>query len=249
MSDQRLIIGNWKMNGSRALMSALLPPVTEAAAAAGNHVRTVLCPPAIWLSEMAAQLASTNVSLGGQDCHAENDGAFTGDVSAPMLREAGCDYVILGHSERRQYHAETDAMVAQKAAAAAKAGVMPVICVGETLALRQIGEAEPFVAKQLLASVPADINAPFVIAYEPIWAIGTGHVPTSDDIIRMHAAIANVLSETWGEAGASTPILYGGSVKAANAKEILDLPRVGGVLVGGASLIAEQFCAIVAAAA
>jgi triosephosphate isomerase len=248
MADQRLIIGNWKMNGSRVMMSSLVPPVIDAASVAVSRVRTVLCPPSIWLSEMAAHLSSSCVSLGAQDCHEESEGAFTGDVSASMLREAGCDYVILGHSERRQYHAEIDAQVALKASTAVKAGLIPVICVGETLELRQMGEAEAFVAKQLLASVPNEMNAPFVIAYEPIWAIGTGHVPTSDDIIRMHDAIATVLAETWGEAGAKTPILYGGSVKAANAKEILDLPRVGGVLVGGASLIAEQFCAIVAAA-
>ncbi len=236
------------MNGSRALASELVPQVVKSLPSAPGHVQAVLCPPATLLSEVGAMLRDTPVALGGQDCHAQVHGAFTGDISAEMLKEVGCRYVILGHSERREYHAETNAQVVAKAAAVLAEGLTPVICVGETLALREMGEAEPFVANQTLASLPEQVGEGVVIAYEPIWAIGTGHTPTAENITSMHHAIAKALRTERGLEAPHVRILYGGSVKASNAKEILDLPGVDGVLVGGGSLIAAEFSAIVGAA-
>lgn len=243
-----LIAGNWKMNGlsgdlgeARALAGAL---ATQPAAA-----RVALCPPATLLSRMAEALADSPVLVGGQDCHAEACGAFTGDICAEMLADAGARLVIVGHSERRAAYGETDAQVAAKALAAHRAGLEPVVCVGETLTQREAGEALAVVARQVRGSVPAALAAgAFAVAYEPVWAIGTGLTPTVEAIEAVHAAIRATLAEALGEAaGRAAPILYGGSVKPANAAEILAAAEVGGALVGGASLKAADFLAIIRA--
>ena len=244
MSQPRtLIAGNWKMNGlGESLAEAKLIAAGAPAGAAGPRV--ALCPPATLLHRMV-QVVGKVVEVGGQDCHAEAGGAFTGDISAEMLSEAGARLVILGHSERRTLHGETDAVVAAKALAALRAGLEPVICVGETLEQRQGGQTLAVVEAQVRGSIPAQVfEHAFAVAYEPVWAIGTGLTPTSEQIAEVHALIRRVL----GDAGAKAPILYGGSVKASNAAEILALPNVGGALVGGASLKAADFLPIVAAA-
>jgi triosephosphate isomerase len=218
------------MGGSLALAGELTGVAQGAA-------EVVICPPAIYLRDIAALLKGTPLKLGGQDCHPEPQGAFTGDISAGMLKEAGCEYVLAGHSERRQYHGETDALVAAKTARALAEGLTPIVCVGESLAERDAGQAEQVVAAQVRAA----LGAP-VFAYEPVWAIGSGRTPTAGDIAAMHRAILVV-------AGEGARVLYGGSVKPANAQEILSIPGVSGVLVGGASLNAQDFRAIIAAAA
>ncbi|MDR3512140.1 MAG: triose-phosphate isomerase [Caulobacteraceae bacterium] len=243
-----LIAGNWKMNGlaadlgeARALAAAL------AETPAGTRV--ALCPPATLLARMADALAESAVLVGGQDCHSEHAGAFTGDVSAEMLADAGARLVIVGHSERRAAYGEDDAQVAAKALAALRAGLEPIICVGETLAQREAGAALEVVARQVRGSVPAGLGeTAFAVAYEPVWAIGTGLTPTIEAIEAVHAAIRRTLVEALGAAGARAPILYGGSVKPANAAEILGAAEVGGALVGGASLKAADFLAIIRAA-
>ena len=244
MTEPRLIAGNWKMNGSRPMASSVISQLMKNLPVRRDGVQAVICPPAIFLSEIGAMLRDSPLALGGQDCHAETSGAFTGDISAPMLAEAGCAYVILGHSERREYHGETDAQVASKVTAAVKAGLIPIVCVGESLELRKDHRAESFVTEQLRASLPSAVEGAVAIAYEPVWAIGSGLVPSPEDIISMHAALHNMLQDVRPR----VPVLYGGSVKAANAGEILDLPGVDGVLVGGASLNADEFSAIIAAA-
>lgn len=244
MTETRLIAGNWKMNGSRTSSAALVSQLIKSLPTRIAGVQTVICPPSIFLQEVGAMLRDSPIALGGQDCHAESSGAFTGDISAPMLAEAGCRYVILGHSERRERHGETDAEVAAKVAAAMRAELIPLVCVGESLDLRKSGRAESFVREQLLASLPEPAEGDVAIAYEPLWAIGSGLTPSREDITSMHA----VLRAALGERRRHVPILYGGSVKSANAAEILDLPGVDGVLVGGASLLADEFSAIIAAA-
>lgn len=244
MTEPRLIAGNWKMNGSRPMASSVISHLMKNLPVRRDGVQAVICPPAIFLSEIGAMLRDSPLALGGQDCHAETSGAFTGDISAPMLAEAGCRYVILGHSERREYHGETDAQVASKVTAAVKAGLIPIVCVGESLELRKDHRAESFVTEQLRASLPSAVEGAVAIAYEPVWAIGSGLVPSPEDIISMHAALHKMLQDVRPR----VPVLYGGSVKAANAGEILDLPGVDGVLVGGASLNADEFSAIIAAA-
>jgi triosephosphate isomerase len=243
-----LIAGNWKMNGlaadldeARALAAAL--------AAAPAQARVALCPPATLVARMAAVLADSAVAVGGQDCHAEMAGAFTGDVSAEMLADAGARLVIVGHSERRAAYAESDAVVASKALAAVRGGLEPIICVGETLAERKAGRALEVVTGQIAGSVPSDLgDTAFAVAYEPVWAIGTGLTPTIAEIEEVHAAVRRALVAALGEAGRGAPILYGGSVKPANAAEILGAAEVGGALVGGASLKAADFLAIIRAA-
>ncbi len=206
----------------------------------------LVCPPFPLLGAFAAALAGGRVGLGAQDCHARPAGAHTGDVAAGLIAELGAKYVILGHSERRQDHGETNADVAAKVAAALAAGLTPIVCVGETAAERDAGEAEDVVRSQLMHSLPEGFAG--VVAYEPIWAIGTGRTPTSAEITAMHAAIRAALVGQFPAGGAATPILYGGSVKPGNAAEILALPEVGGALVGGASLVADDFLGIAAAA-
>lgn len=237
---QQLIAGNWKMNGLRAAAQALAAALRQGAAC-----DLLVCPPATVLAAVAEVLAGTSVMVGGQDCHCDASGAHTGDISAPMLRDAGAGWVILGHSERRQDHHETDAQVRSKVIAAQVAGLQTIVCVGETEQEHSAGDAKTVVARQLAGSLPADYAG--VVAYEPIWAIGSGRTATEADVVEMHAAIRADLLQRHGTGGA-VRILYGGSVKPDNAASLLALPEVGGVLVGGASLVAADFLAIAAAA-
>lgn len=241
-----LIAGNWKMNGTGP---ALAEARAIAAAAAAARVRLALCPPATLVERMSREVAGAGLEIGGQDCHAEAAGAYTGDVSAEMLAEAGAQLVILGHSERRAGYGEDDALVAAKVRAALRAGLEPIVCVGETRAEREAGRALAVVTQQVRGSLPGELaGKPFTVAYEPVWAIGTGLTPTLEDIAEVHHAIRATLKDMFGEAGGAPAILYGGSVKPGNAAEILALPEVGGALVGGASLKAADFLAIVAGA-
>ena len=245
---RHLIAGNWKMHG----VETFLEEARAVAAWLDSHpvgARVALCPPATLISRLAEALAGTGVEIGGQDCSPEAAGAFTGDVSAAMLADAGAGLVILGHSERRQGHGEDDALVAAKARAALASGLEPIICVGESLAERRAGRAETVVARQVRGSLPRESGrVAFAVAYEPVWAIGSGLTPTGAEIEAVHRTIRAGLVELFGDAGAAAPILYGGSVKGANAGEILRIPEVGGALVGGASLTADAFTAILAAA-
>jgi len=235
------IAGNFKMNGTLAGVQ----PYADALKAAEMSANLIVCPPYPLLSAFAAALPKS-VSLGAQNCHARASGAHTGDVSAVLLREIGATHVILGHSERRADHGETNADVAAKVAAALSAGLIPIVCVGETEAERDAGEAVDVVQTQLRHSLPDDFAG--LVAYEPIWAIGTGRTPSAADITAMHAAIRAALAAHLPAGGPATPILYGGSVKPENAAGILALPEVGGALVGGASLNAADFLAIAASA-
>ncbi|MGK7862350.1 triose-phosphate isomerase [Falsiroseomonas sp. E2-1-a4] len=240
-----LIAGNWKMHGTLREAGALAEAVRTGAT--GLPADLLVCPPFLHVPSLAALLAGGPVSVGAQDCHAATKGAHTGDVSAPMLRDAGATHVILGHSERRADHRETDAVVRAKVQAALAAGLIPVACVGETEAQRLAGEAESVVRGQLAESLPDDFAG--IVAYEPVWAIGTGRTPTEADIAAIHATIRETLVARFGQAGQGTHILYGGSMKPGNAKAILALPNVDGGLVGGASLVAADFLAIAAGAA
>ncbi|MGE4482293.1 triose-phosphate isomerase [Acidocella sp.] len=239
---RQLIAGNWKMFGKLADV----PAYASAVLAAPTHVDLLVCPPFTLLDRFAAALKGSQVALGGQDCHANPQGAHTGDIAAPMLAEVGARYVILGHSERRNDHGEANAVIRAKTEAAMAAGLIPIVCVGETEAEREAGEAMQVVRSQLQHSLPAGFAG--VAAYEPVWAIGTGRTPTETDITAMHADIRAALLAQLGEAGAKIQILYGGSVKPGNAASLLALPEVGGALVGGASLKAEDFLAIANAA-
>ncbi len=240
-----LIAGNWKMNGLKPSLAELDAMI----AGAGNVTADLLvCPPAILIAAAAARASGTRVAIGGQDCHADASGAHTGDVSAEMLTDAGASAVILGHSERRTDHGETDAIVRAKAQAAWRAGLTAVVCIGETQAERDSGKAKDVVGRQLAGSVPDGAAATnLVIAYEPVWAIGTGRTPTNPEIEEIHGFIRSKLDQNLKEHGARVRILYGGSVKPSNAAEILKLRAVNGALVGGASLKASDFLAIAAA--
>ena len=241
-----LIAGNWKMHG---LESSLDEARTIAASLDRQPpaARVAICPPATLINRLAHALAGAGVELGGQDCRAEPHGAFTGCVSAEMLVDAGATLVILGHSERRAYFGETSADVAAKVSAALRAGLEPVVCVGETADERAEGRTLDVVLVQVRDSLPDALEGhPFALAYEPVWAIGAGVTPSSAQIEEVHAAIREALTARWS--GAAAPILYGGSVKPDNAAEILRLREVGGALVGGASLTAAQFLPIVRAA-
>jgi triosephosphate isomerase len=238
-----LIAGNWKMNGAEA---ALDEARAVAAGLSGVTARVAICPPATLVHRLAGAVAGTAVLVGGQDCHAKASGAFTGDVAAEMLADAGARLVILGHSERRAGYGETDEIVADKVRGALRGGLEPIVCVGETLAQREAGQALEIVSTQTRASLPEELaGKAFCVAYEPVWAIGTGLTPTTPQIEEVHRAIRAVLVERFGEAGKRAPILYGGSVKPANAAEILHAAEVGGALVGGASLKAEDFLGII----
>lgn len=242
-----LIAGNWKMNGRRADGVALAAAVVERLAAAGPiGCELLLCPPATLLMEIARVLAGSGIALGGQDCHCADRGPHTGDIGAAMLADAGCRYVILGHSERRAGHGESDALVAAKVSAAGRAGLTAIVCVGESQADRGAGNAEAVVGGQLEGSLPAGAGAGnTVIAYEPVWAIGAGRTPSPDQVRRMHGHIRGHLATLRGRADAArTRIVYGGSVTPANAATLLALDDVDGTLVGGASLDAEDFWAI-----
>lgn len=242
---RKLAAGNWKMNGTAADFAEIKALIADFPA---PNVDLLICPPATLIAQMNWAKGAHPLMLGGQDCHAKPSGAHTGDISAPMLAQAGAAQVILGHSERRADHFETDASVAAKATAAHAAGLIAVICIGETLEQRSLGATLDVVQTQLAASVPGGAaGANTVIAYEPVWAIGTGKVPTLPEIAEVHAKIRADLTQRFGADGGNFRILYGGSVKPANAADIFALPDVDGALVGGASLKAVDFGAIIAA--
>ena len=248
---QPLVIANWKMNGdsdtNRALVTALLGLLKPAPQA--RRCEVVLCPSFPYLVEVRALLDGSAVELGAQDCSHSESGAYTGEVAAPMLADCGCRWVILGHSERRQYHGESDALVAAKMAAAVRAGLVPVLCVGETRDQREAGEAADVVTAQLRGALRdvASLDG-IVVAYEPVWAIGTGLTATPELAQEMHAAIRAALADIDEPGAQATRILYGGSVKADNAAALFTQGDIDGALVGGASLDAEAFAAIVSAA-
>ncbi|MEJ6787937.1 triose-phosphate isomerase [Brevundimonas sp. BR2-1] len=241
----KLVAGNWKMNG----LGASLGEVEALRAALDKEpagCRVALCPPATLIERVAAAAVGSPIEVGGQDCRAETHGAFTGDVSAPMLKDAGATLVILGHSERRQGHGESDLLVSAKTETALAAGLAPIVCVGETLEQREAGRAAEVVRAQIMASLPLALSGrDFAVAYEPVWAIGTGLTPTLEQIEEVHRAARAAMIERLGLGVAATPILYGGSVKPDNAAEILAVPEVGGALVGGASLKAADFLGII----
>jgi triosephosphate isomerase (TIM) len=240
-----LLAGNWKMHGLKAGVGEIRA-LCRAFADEAPLGDVLICPPATLIAEAVRAASGSLVAIGGQDCHAEPYGAFTGDISAEMLRDAGATAVIVGHSERRRYHRETSQMVAGKAAAALRASLYAIICVGETESERIAGQALAVVTDQLRDSVPANLrSSQAAIAYEPVWAIGTGRTPTAADIEEMHRAIRDALRERMGGDAANMRILYGGSVKPDNAAQILAVRNVDGALVGGASLKAADFLGIV----
>jgi triosephosphate isomerase (TIM) len=249
MAPRKLIAGNWKMNLLKAEGEALVRALGASLASEPKPACDVLvCPPFTLLGALAPLCGEAGLALGAQDCHAAPSGAFTGNVAAPMLADAGCAYVIVGHSERRSLHGEDNATVKAKAEAALAAGLVAIVCVGETEAERDADVTLEVVSGQIDGSVPDGVTGPgVVIAYEPVWAIGTGRVPTTEQIAEVHAAIRAQLVERFGEAGAKMPILYGGSVKPGNAAEIFAVANVDGALVGGASLKAADFSGIISA--
>ena len=248
MAERRpLVAGNWKMHGSAA-SAAELDKIIAGAGLLPDNLDVMVCPPAIFIPGFAARARGTRVAIGAQDCHAEKSGAFTGDIAAEMMAEAGAGAIIVGHSERRTYHLETDAQVRAKAVAAWRAGVTAIVCVGETKDERQGGRALEVVGRQLDGSIPDGAGAAnLVVAYEPVWAIGTGLTPTAADVAEVHAFIRARLATRFGAVAADVRILYGGSVKPSNARELMHLANVDGALIGGASLKADDFLAIAAA--
>ncbi len=246
-----LIAGNWKMNLNRAQSVAL---AKELAAKAGEFSRATLlvCPPAVYLTSVADAVAGSAMALGAQNVYFEASGAFTGELSTSMLQDVGCSYVILGHSERRHVLGETDAEVCKKTHAALAAGITPIVCVGELLAQREAGETGQVIREQMagsLADITAEQVSKLVIAYEPVWAIGTGKVASTEQAEEVHADLRKILTDRYNaQTAASVKILYGGSVKPDNAGPLLAQPNIDGVLVGGASLKAADFLAIAAGA-
>jgi triosephosphate isomerase (TIM) len=249
MALRPYIVGNWKMNGTRAMLAEAR--AIDRSAQRLMKVEVALAPPFTLIH--AVHKEAEQIGVGAQDCSAEADGAFTGDISAAMIADAGAKFVILGHSERRQGHGESDALVRAKADAALAAGLKLIVCCGETEATRDAGEAKAFVVRQLDRSLPESLDGAgerLSVAYEPIWAIGTGRTPTGSDVAAMHRAIRALLTDRYGaDEGGAVRILYGGSVKPDNARDLLGADEVGGALVGGASLTAESFLGIVMAAA
>jgi triosephosphate isomerase (TIM) len=243
---KKLVVGNWKMHGSRPANAELLAGLLAGRPYAAD---VAVCVPFVFLTETAATLASSDVRWGSQDVSAHEQGAYTGEVSAAMLAECGCRYAIVGHSERRAYHAESDALVALKAQAALARGVTPIVCVGETLAEREAGQTEAVVKRQLSAVIHqlAHCAAEMVVAYEPVWAIGTGRTATPEQAQAVHAVLRAQLQAATGR-GTAMKILYGGSVKADNAATLFGMPDIDGGLIGGASLKAADFVAICRAA-
>ncbi len=248
MARKKLIAGNWKMNGLTADGTALAKAVAEKVKAGKFACDFLVCPPFTLLSAVKKCLRGSKIALGAQDVHFAPKGAHTGDISPAMLTDLGCGYVIIGHSERRVDHHESNRLIKQKAEAAHAAGLKTVICIGETGAERDAGKTIEVCQKEIFGSVPSDATAQnTVIAYEPIWAIGTGKTPTAADVEEVHAAVRAALAKKLGKATAEKMrILYGGSVKPGNAAELLNLPDVDGALVGGASLKADDFVAIAA---
>lgn len=240
-----LVAGNWKMNGTSASFGELRSIANAFLGGLDTETEALLCFPATLLSRAAELLTSSPVNAGGQDCHPNQSGAHTGDVSAEMLKDAGATHVIVGHSERRADHGETSEMVALKAEAAWRAGLVAIICIGETEAERREGKALDVIATQLAGSVPANATAKSaIVAYEPVWAIGTGLTPTPDDVEQAHGHIRAKLTDRIGDEASKMRVLYGGSVKPANAVELLGVANVDGALVGGASLKAVDFLGI-----
>lgn len=242
-----LIAGNWKMNGQRDSGGNELGRLVARCAGQAGLPEILICPPATLIAALAAAARGTPVAIGAQDCHPKASGAHTGDISAAMINEAGATHVIVGHSERRADHGETDAVVRAKAQAALDAGLVAIVCVGETLAERDGGQAVTVVERQLAQSLPDGASAAnCVVAYEPVWAIGTGRTPTTDQVAEIHRAIRDRLVARFAD-GQGFRILYGGSVKGSNAAELMAVSNVDGALVGGASLKADDFWPIVAA--
>ncbi|KMO22027.1 triose-phosphate isomerase [Methylobacterium platani] len=243
-----LVAGNWKMNGLQASLKVAEAVRDGLDAALAQRIDVLVCPPATLVGATAAALNGSAVKVGGQDVHPEASGAYTGNVSAEMLADAGATYTIVGHSERRAYHRESDADIRAKALAARRAGLVAIICVGETREEREAGRTLDVVRGQLAGSLPdGATSADTVIAYEPVWAIGTGLTPTVDDVAQVHALIRQELEGRLGADGGKVRILYGGSVKPSNAAELMGVANVDGALVGGASLKAEDFLGIAAA--
>jgi triosephosphate isomerase len=240
-----LVAGNWKMNGTGASLTELSSIGHGFMGGLDAETEALVCPPATLLPRAAALLSGTPVRVGGQDCHAEKSGAHTGDIAAEMLKDAGASHVIVGHSERRTDHGEMDAAVRGKAEAAWRAGIVAIVCIGETGAERRAGATLDILSRQLEGSVPpAAVSSNTIIAYEPVWAIGTGLTPTAADVAEAHAHIRSELGKKLGQHAARMRILYGGSVKPANAEELLGVANVDGALIGGASLKAAEFLAI-----
>jgi triosephosphate isomerase len=240
-----LVAGNWKMNGLRKNLDEVSAMCASVAQGEAGGAELVICLPATLLMAATTICSGTFVAIGGQDCHAAPSGAFTGDLSAEMLKDAGASHVILGHSERRAGHGETSELVRAKAVAAHRAGLTAIICVGETLSEREVGAALLVVGEQVAASIPKDLPpGAFVIAYEPVWAIGTGLTPTPADVAEMHRFIRERAAGACSGHADALRILYGGSVKPANAAELMAVANVDGALVGGASLVASEFMAI-----
>ena len=249
MTDTRrpLIAGNWKMNGLKASMSELAA-IGQGAEAVWRKADLLICPPATLLFTSAATVIGSKVAIGAQDCHPAPSGAHTGDISAVMVADAGATAIIVGHSERRTDHHETDALIRSKAEAAWRAGLIAIVCVGETQAERDGGQTLDVVGRQLAGSVPDGATvANLVVAYEPVWAIGTGRTPTTGDVEEVHGFIRGKLKDRFSQQGSGVRILYGGSVKPSNAAELMAVANVDGALVGGASLKAVDFLAIAAA--
>jgi triosephosphate isomerase len=241
-----LVAGNWKMNGLDR-SSAELQKIIAGSASLTGRADLMVCPPATLLKSFADMARGAPVAIGGQDCHAEASGAFTGDISAEMLKDAGASAVIVGHSERRTLHHETDAEVRAKALAAWRAGLVAIVCIGETRAEREAGQTLAVLGRQLEGSLPDGLNASnLVVAYEPVWAIGTGLTPTVADVAEAHEFVRRTIAGRHGGVADAIRILYGGSVKPSNAKELMAAANVDGALVGGASLKAEDFLAIAA---
>lgn len=249
MGRRSLVAANWKMNGSRAQVASLSQALL-AGLADVSPLEVVICPPSVYLGQVQAALQGSDLKLGAQNLHQEVKGAFTGEISAPMLKDFDCSYVIVGHSERRQYYGETDAVVAAKFKAAQAGGLWPILCVGESAAERDAGRTDAVVKRQVQAVLEAAGAAAFnqaVIAYEPVWAIGTGRAATAANAQAVHAMIRGLVAQQNTQAAQGLRILYGGSVNAANAREFSAAADVDGALVGGASLVADDFRTICAA--
>ncbi len=247
MVDRLLIAGNWKMNLDKAGAIELTDALTRGQGTV-KGVDVAVFPPSLWLTLVGDLIGSTDIKLGGQDCHGELEGAHTGDISAKMLKDVGCDYVIVGHSERRTDHFETNETIKKKVLMSLQSNLCPIVCIGETWDERNKGVAISTVSAQLKESIPDELGSEqFIVAYEPVWAIGSGRTPTLNDIEEMHASIKETLLTINHKAG-KVRILYGGSVKPGNAAEIFKVKNVGGALVGGASLSATDFGEIISIA-